>query len=145
MQSNIWKVLFWSPPLIYLACLTQNAFYLSQSNPTAWSLGFGLLVFGWMGDISWFANPILFLSWGCIARKKYKMAQVSSLIALLFGLSFLTTKSLLTSTQPSYAMIESYGIGYWLWLMSMGITLIVAIIYHFGILKVDWFDETVDQ
>ena len=63
---------------LYLICLFLPAFYISGINPNAWSLGWGLLFVGWVGDISWFANPLLFISWIFFKYRKFIMASLFS-------------------------------------------------------------------
>lgn len=112
--------------ILYILCLFLPAFYISGNNPSAWSLGLGLLFIGWIGDISWFANPLLFVSWIFYKYKKFLMAALCALLALGFSLSFLTTENLVVSTAPHYADVTSYGVGYYAWIISIACALVAS-------------------
>lgn len=112
--------------LCFLACLTQDAFYLSGDNPTSWSNGLGLLFFGWMGHASWFANPAVIAAWLFFGFHRTKMSLAMSACALAAALSFLQTETLVVSTRPDTESVVGYGMGYWLWLASISAAFLAA-------------------
>jgi hypothetical protein len=113
---------------LFIVCLLPPAFYTSGINPTAWSIGLGLLFIGWIGDISWYANPLIFIAWIFYKYKIYIISLAFSFLATSFALSFLTTESLVVSTAPHYADIVRYGLGYYLWILSMVSSIIASLL-----------------
>jgi hypothetical protein len=106
---------------VYLLCLTQDGFYVYGHDPEP---AFGLLLWGWMGILgpghfSWLANIFLFMSWRYCFRRQYRFAGLFGGLAVAFALSFLTNTRVPVSEAPTFAEVESYGIGYWLWIVSM--------------------------
>ncbi|WP_292008652.1 hypothetical protein [Chryseobacterium sp.] len=77
---------------------------------------------GWFvlfdGEISWLANPMLIISWFCLAINKTKISTITSLLAVLLSLSFLFSKEIILNEAGHKGPIESYGLGYFLWLAS---------------------------
>lgn len=126
MKLEFQRNFLWIGIVLYLICLSQDAFYVSGRNPDAWSNGLGLLLTGWVGHISWLANPILFLSWMFFAWEKYTVCLVTSVFALLIALAFLMTDSIVVSTRPDYELVVSYEIGYYFWLCSMLASIVVS-------------------
>lgn len=112
--------------ILFILCLFPPTFYTSGYNSTAWSSGLALLFIGWIGDISWFANPLIFLAWVFYKYQNYIPSLIFSLLAIGFALSFLTTESLVVSTAPHYANVVSYGVGYYLWILSMLSSVVAA-------------------
>ena len=112
--------------LCFLACLTQDAFYLSGDDPTSWSNGLGLLFFGWMGHASWLANPAVIAAWLFFSFERTKISLALSACALVAALSFLQTETLVVSTRPDNETVVGYGMGYWLWLASICAALLAA-------------------
>jgi len=107
--------------LLFSLCLFLPAFYHTDSFKPVFSGS--LLGIGWLGPIdghfSWFANLFFF-----IALLNYKEPNASSFlgfIALAFALSFLAYDKMLMSEAPTYAQITAYGLGYMLWITSIGI------------------------
>jgi hypothetical protein len=56
---------------------------------------------------------------------RYRAASVMALTSALLVLSFLLTKTVVSSETPTYSKIIGYGLGYWLWLAS-AVTLLIA-------------------
>ena len=126
---------------LFIASLTQTAFYLSDS----FGVPFALLK-GWLGvvvdigtivqdikalfyaeglkggwkagaTLSWLANPALLFAW--IAGSKIpKEGLVLSSISLLLMLSFLAFDEVLADEAGHYRQIQSLALGYWLWVAS---------------------------
>ena len=109
--------------LLFVASLTQDAYYLAGDNPESWSASWVLLLMGWMGVfygvITWLANPLLVLSWILCLRGELRAAVIVSAAAVLLALSFLLHSTIVTSEAPTYEAVAGYGAGYWLWLASM--------------------------
>lgn len=116
---------------LFLACLTQDAFYFSGTNPTAWSKGLGLLIAGWLGDASWFANPLVVVAWLSYRFERAKLSLAFSACAFLVALSFLQTETLIISTRPHSETVIGYGAGYWLWLLSIFAAVLAAVAQFF--------------
>ena len=110
---------------IFLISLTQPAFYIDRADYDGWSSPIALILIGWIPAISgepcavaWFANPLFFLA--CLSLFKFEKAAIwLSLIALAFGLSFLSVEEVMSSERPDYSKITELKPGYWLWLASM--------------------------
>lgn len=109
--------------VLFIASLTQNAYYINDGVDSVGSYGFMALLFGFFGlggaGISWLANPILVLSLIHLKRNNLRKAQIFGGIALLFGLSFLFFDEIIANEGGGKAPITSYGLGYWLWLSSL--------------------------
>jgi hypothetical protein len=113
----------------YLCSLPQDCYYVDLFDPRAWSPGWVLLVFGWLGIpfgyLMWIANPLLYASWYCCLCNKYEKALLCSLIALVLMLSFLLCKRVVVGDSPMYSVIIGYGVGYYLWVAS-GVLVVIA-------------------
>ena len=122
VPAKTWKVVLGLSVALFVACLTQDGYYIDDADPRKWSPGWGLLLFGWMGLLSgtlaWLANPLLFVSWVFLAMSKFRLAFYVALGAFLFAMSFLLNSEVISSTRPDYSKIVGYGIGYWLWIAS---------------------------
>jgi hypothetical protein len=135
-HANSKKLLAFSV-VVFVASLTQNGYSDSlvcttcpsdNSAPAFW-----LFLIGWMGlmvgTVAWLANPILGLSWYFAVRcSRWYEACLCSLASQLLALSFLTHKSLSGGWANQTHYITSYGIGYWLWIGSISISLIGCIV-----------------
>ena len=111
--------------LLFVASLTQPAFYIDREDYDAWSNGFGLLVSGWAGALAtdggataWFANPLILLAW-ILFSKFEKTATVLAIGAAAFAISFLSVEQVISSEAPTYSKITEIKLGYWLWLYSI--------------------------
>jgi len=113
--------------ILYTCSLTQDCYYVDLFDPRAWSLGWGLLLFGWLGVpfgyIMWLANPLLFSSWYYYLFKKYDKSLIMSGIAFILMVSFLFCKEVVVGDSPMFARITGYGIGYLLWVLSSVFTI----------------------
>ncbi|MEN7549933.1 hypothetical protein AAG747_18555 [Rapidithrix thailandica] len=111
--------------ILFLASLTQPAFYIDREDKGAWSNSIGLVLTGWMGALmgggsalAWFANPLIFLAW--IFTFKYEIVPVIlSVIASALALSFLLFDKVISSEAPVYSKITHYKAGYWFWVLSI--------------------------
>ena len=109
---------------LYLASLTQDAFFIGRADYDAWASSAWLVAVGWAGAflgggaaLVWFANPLLFLSW-VLSFFNLKLARWASACTTLLAASFLLFDEVITSEAPTYSTITHYRAGYWLWLAS---------------------------
>jgi hypothetical protein len=109
--------------LLYGACLPFDAFCVS-GECSQWP-SYGILFFGALGlpgsfaNLTWIANPILFLSWVTRATQQKVQACVYSFTALIIAMSFLLDRTVVTNEGGIPFPITGYKIGYWIWLTSM--------------------------
>lgn len=118
--------------LLYLASLTQLGFVAQESN--VWP-GWGILLFGFLGlcsghmtNLIWLANPLLFCTWAVfIAHSKF-IALFFAVLSLIVAASFLFCKTVeVSEAGGSGYEITHIGLGYWLWLASISLTVIACI------------------
>lgn len=118
--------------VVYLACMPLDAFCVG-GKCSDWQ-GWGILAFGGMllasadSNIVWLANPILFLAWIMVLLNRRLVAVLLSLGALVIGLAFLSFKSVVTNEGGIQMPITGYKAGYWVWLASMGVTAVSALL-----------------
>jgi hypothetical protein len=107
---------------LFAVCLANDGYYIAGPNPRAWAPARGLLLVGWIGifygTVAWVANPALFVAWLMFYLRRYKRATIFALLAMAFMLSFLLTKTVVSSEAPTYSKVIGYGPGYWLWVSS---------------------------
>ena len=122
--------------LLFVASLTQDAYYLAGDNSGASAASWLLLLIGWMGlfygIVAWVANPLLVISWMLCLRDELRAAFIVSAAALLVALSFLLHSTIVASEAPTYEAVTGYGPGYWLWLASMLIMTAGTLILYLG-------------
>ena len=82
--------------------------------------------------ISWFANPLLIVSWVLLLNNKINFSLISSFIAVLFCLSFLLFDKIALDEAVNYGEILGYGNGYWLWLASCFTVFIGSILINYN-------------
>ncbi|WP_395655364.1 hypothetical protein [Flavobacterium sp.] len=120
--------------LMFLASLTQNAYYLGEHEESVGSFGLIAFLLGWMGvfgaGISWLANPFLIISWGILTFGNLKKSLILSVLALLFSLSFMLFNDIIANEGGGHKVITSYDIGYYLWVSSCGINLLGNLILY---------------
>lgn len=108
---------------IYIISLTQKS-YCTVGGTCEYFSGFLNLIFGWFGVFKlhvpafpWLANPLLFFSW-LFYKRMAKRSFVLSVISLLLMLSFLFVNEIMVNDGSTYSIINFYGLGYWLWILS---------------------------
>lgn len=119
--------------LLFLVSLPLDAFYIDRAaDPCAWSLGFGLLLVGWIAALdgvpAWLANPALLAAWISLLIGFRRTAVVSAALALLLALSFLLCQQVLTSEAGHYSRVSGYGYGYWFWVSSMAAAFLGSVV-----------------
>lgn len=88
-----------------------------------------VLLLGWLGMFSdpacwpWLANPCIFLSWWLIKRDS-RFTPMVIMASCLLTLSFLIFGQITDTEAGHQRRILSYGLGYYLWLMSAWILLV---------------------
>jgi hypothetical protein len=114
-----------------LLSLTQEAFCV-DGNCSGWP-GYGILAFGALGlvtfhpaNLTWIANPLLFIAWGLLWAGNGMGALKSSAVALLIALFFLLMPSVVVSEGGMPGRITGLRLGYFLWLASMGTAMVAA-------------------
>ncbi len=117
--------------LLFIASLTQTAYYVSNANdgecPAFLALLTGWVGLGIGGQLAWLANPLLLLSWIFYMRKK-KAALYTSMGALLVAISFTFYREIVINEAGTMGDITGYGRGYFLWLASIGLMAAATII-----------------
>jgi hypothetical protein len=116
---------------LFVIALTQTAFYQHARDPDPSSIG--LFSIGWLGLLAgyfeWFANPLLIYSWMCALRRSFPRSAASAALALLLIVSFMRRTEVvwLWDNGEEHAAIEHYALGYWLWVASAALMLIVSL------------------
>jgi hypothetical protein len=133
-SSSFSRILLILSILLFVASLFLDAFYTSQENPRSWSLGFGLLVCGWLGlfdgIVAWLANPLLLAAWILLLLRWPRgiWPLVFAVAALALALSFLRVDDLMVDEAGGRAMVTGYGPGYWVWMSSMLVACVAALL-----------------
>ncbi|HEV3343563.1 MAG TPA: hypothetical protein VG125_24540 [Pirellulales bacterium] len=118
---------------LFVASLPQDAFYIDRADdPRAWSLGFGLLLVGWLavldGVPAWLANPAVLAAWILLLVRFRRTALVMAALALLLALSFLLCDRVLTDEAGGRSRVTGYGSGYWCWVGSMAVAFFASMV-----------------
>jgi uncharacterized membrane protein len=122
--KNLRKTILFSSIVIFIISLTQECFCTFEGCADS----IIVLVFGFFGilsggvGLSWFANPLIIASW--ILIKNNKISTILSIIAFVLSFSFLFFKEIMTDESGNLREILGYKLGYWLWLLSIFITLL---------------------
>lgn len=127
--------------LLFTTSLFLNAYYTNESKDSEGSLGIFALLFGFFSmNVSWYANPCLFISLLQLKRGNLKKALIFSILSVILGFSFLFYKTIIVNEGGGKSDIIAYGLGYWFWLSSiiinfLGITLTNMIVRDNSILQ----------
>ncbi|WNM20358.1 hypothetical protein [Flavobacterium capsici] len=102
--------------------LFHNAFYIGKPEAPEEVASLYAFLFGWISilfitGIPWLANLFLFFSWLLLLFKS-NLSLYSSILAVLFSLSFLLFETVVTNEGGVSRKIIGYGTGYWLWLST---------------------------
>ena len=108
---------------VYVISLTQKS-YCTSGGTCEYFSGFLNLIFGWFGvfmlhipAFPWLANPILLASW-ITFKKKPKLSFILSIVAFVLMLSFLFVNEIIVNDGSTTSIVNFYGLGYWLWVLS---------------------------
>lgn len=110
--------------ILFAASLRQDAFCVSGIC-SDWQ-GWNILLFGALGHTSWFANPLLGVSWIATLFARRIPALILSLVALALAGSFMFETSVITNEAGMSNPVTGLREGYWLWLGSMVFAVIAA-------------------
>jgi hypothetical protein len=110
--------------MLFVASLPQVGYFV-EGKP--YDSGGLLVLGGWAGLLygiyAWLANPLLLAAWIGMAFHPRLFAFVFASLSLAFALSFLTV-----TVQPAFSgvsrEITGCGLGYWLWVASIGALLV---------------------
>ena len=142
MHTTVAKRLVVLSIALFAVCLFLPDFCWDRAGPNhvsplaeECSAGFAALLFGVFGLMApadnpgywaWIANPLLLASWILIVVRRPKASIVLALISLLFAASFLRIGWVNGGWVGLF--ITRVEIGYWLWLTSIGVTLVAAVV-----------------
>src|SRR5215467_8175517 len=124
----------------YLTCM---AFHGLCVHGSSCSRGVEILAFGWLGvfyghstNLTWLANPLLFNAWALILLRKRRAAIIGSIAAFVGGFLFLVFSNMdgveVDEGGGDYP-VTGYGVGYWLWLVSMICAFIASLRLNSGV------------
>ncbi|MCT4581564.1 MAG: hypothetical protein N4A35_09120 [Flavobacteriales bacterium] len=126
------KIVAW----LALILLTLSLFlpvYCTNEDCTEVMRGFNCFFFGWMGTflffgiyLVWLANPIAVMAF-ILNKKKPKISLLLSGIAFLIGSAFLLGGEIFV-TEARAEEITDYRAGYWLWMSSLLMVVVVAVL-----------------
>ena len=117
--------------VVYLVSMPLDIFCI-DGKCSDWQ-GWGALAFGWLvlagadANMAWLANPMLLVAWISILLDRRLVALGFALGALVIGLSFLTFETVVTNEGGVASAITGYRLGYWVWLASMAVTVLSAL------------------
>lgn len=129
MKNKKQKMILFLSVGIYIISLTQKS-YCTIGGTCEYFSGLLNLIFGWFGIFKlhfpafpWLANPLLFLSW-FLFNKEPNKSLVLNVIVFVLMLSFLFVNKIIVNDGSTYSIVNFYGLGYWLWVLSSFIMLI---------------------
>ena len=110
---------------IYIISLTQTAISSNDLEDKTLS-GIAALIMGGLSILGggvlewliWLANPLYFFSIFLFLKSK-NSAKIFSIVSTAIALSFATWNEILASESARLGKIDSLGLGYWLWVISM--------------------------
>ena len=108
---------------LFVLSLAFPGYFLSINRDEPTEPAFYILLIGWIGildgHVSWFANLFYFKALHNYRRKK--SSSIFGFIALYLALIFLLYDDQMINMVPSYSPISGYGLGYMLWVTSIGL------------------------
>ena len=117
---------------VYIVCLVPESFCV-EGLCDEWP-GYGILLTGFLAvplswaNAAWLANPLLFLAW-VAAGLGWRMPAVAlSVAAVALSGSFMFADTVVTNEAGLAYPITGLRLGYWLWLSSMAIALVGALL-----------------
>ncbi|NHV32256.1 hypothetical protein [Burkholderia sp. D-99] len=129
-MSRATTVLLAISVVLYLVAMFTAPFRTGAPDPHPWADGWQVLLTGWMGVFfgifAWLANPLALAAWWLIVKRLRAQAVALAVLALLFGLSFLTQHRIVVNEGGGVEPVHLDAIGYWCWLASFGVAVIGA-------------------
>ncbi len=118
--KNLRKIILFLSISTFIISLTQKCYCTDECGDSIMVLilGFFGIISGLVG-LTWYANPLLLLSWCTINDNKY--STIFSIISFVLSFSFLLFDEIMDDEAGHYSKIVSYELGYWLWLLSTAI------------------------
>ncbi|MCA8277417.1 hypothetical protein LGN17_33560 [Burkholderia sp. AU30280] len=115
---------------LYLVAMFTAPFRTGAPDPHPWADGWQVLLTGWMGVLggiyAWLANPLVFAAWLLTVKRYRAQAVVLAVLALLFGMSFLSQRQIAVNEAGDVEPVHLDAIGYWCWLASFGVASVGA-------------------
>jgi hypothetical protein len=135
--NNVSRYLIVLSAILFVVSLTRNSFCV-PSGCDLWP-GWGVLLLGWIEPfsaaqvgpfvaVSWFANPCVVAAWIFAFQSNKGIAVALGAAGLLLGLGFLLGKLVLVSEAGIPYQITGYAAGYWIWITSLAVALVAAIL-----------------
>lgn len=113
---------------LFVICLALPAYTIGSGGNGFSARGYVSLLTGWIAPLvlvwEWFANPALFISWLKLRKQKFAAGTAFAVLALIVASSFMFRQTLVVDEGGSPRDIASKDIGYWLWLISIGVALV---------------------
>lgn len=120
--------------IIYLSSFAFECF-LVDGKPSIGSFGLIAFLLGWLNidfiGLIWLANPLFLVSlFVFVFSKKVKLALILSLLAFILSVSFTQIGEIIKDEAGHIGQITDYLLGYWIWVISQFILLIVLILIN---------------
>jgi len=127
--------------MIYLVSPWMDALVIERGDTTSGYPGWTLLFFGWMGlfsvldgdpsAIGWLANPLFLVGTIAILIGLRLVAIIAMSAALSFALASFLLRKILVDEAGNTAAVVGHDIGFWIWLSSIGVGLLIAVSIQF--------------
>ena len=136
---NIRRIAFVLSGTLYGISLFCPVFTFQEGN-SGFLPGFVCLAFGaFARQIAWYANPLYFVALIALGMKKRYITALFSCSALAIALATLSIKQIERNEAGDMTAVVGYGAGFYLWLSSMFVVLVAAVI---GIMKPETSNQT---
>jgi len=113
---------------LYCVSLFCPVFRFQEGN-SGFLPGFVCLAFGaFARQVAWYANPFYFAALIALGMKKRYVAALFSCSALAIALATLSIKQIEKDEAGNMTAVAGYGPGFYLWLSSMLVVLVAAVI-----------------
>jgi hypothetical protein len=135
LKQSLTRTILTVSIILFIISLTQICFD-TENGPGEAGEGLAILFSGSFGfflcpaGFTWLANPALLVSWIYINRNPRK-SLIASILSTFLSFSFLLFTDVIVSEGGNTAKINSYRIGYWLWLTSSIIVLVFNLYRYF--------------
>lgn len=117
----------------FLLSLISRA-YCTGTGGASCAIGWVALLMGWfelaakpLAGLPWLANPLWLVGW-VFMLVSGRLASIVMLGSLLCGLLFLGSPGVMQDESGGQSRIDSFEIGYWLWLASFALGLAAALL-----------------